>query len=338
MPRIVYDPTHAVCPSFEDPEWEFLRQSMVNAHPGVDPLTMEEAAQQMKDAWARENQRKVDAWNVQQQEDRAVQGEQERVARETEEARQAQQEVEAEEIRKEADRKKPKLNSFNQERQIEKWVEARPAAYALNKLSNLEYVELDYFTPRSCRDATADANRSASHDTLTFSQVGETFAMRPLAALRPSKHIRNDEELSWEDMMDAKNIMLHFMAKTGVWQEEHTVCIATFYVNLDCHPRKGQDNGKQALLLYQSRARREWFDALKRGEGFNLALIQEDLLRSLAEEVNNARQARENAARDREFEQVRFFAPPKSRNPLLNVPSRFSLTPPTPLHPPSIKR
>ena len=150
-----------------------------------------------------------------------------------------------------------------------------------------------------------DANKSASHDTLTFLQVGETFAMRPLAALRPSKHIRSDEELSWEDMMDTKNIMLHFMAKSGVWQEEHMVCIATFFVNLDCHPRKGQDNGKQALLLYQSHAQREWFDALKRGEGFNLALIQDDLLHSLAEEVNNARQARDNTARDREVEQVR---------------------------------
>ena len=129
MPRIVNDPTHAVCPSFEDPEWEFLRQSVVNAQPGVDPLTMEEAAQQMKDAWARENQRKVNAWNVQQQEDLAEQGERDRVVRETEEARQAQQETEAEEMRKEADRKKPKLNSFDQERHIEKWVEARPAAY-----------------------------------------------------------------------------------------------------------------------------------------------------------------------------------------------------------------
>ena len=37
MPRIVDDPTRAVCPSFEDPEWEFLRQSAVNAHQGDHP-------------------------------------------------------------------------------------------------------------------------------------------------------------------------------------------------------------------------------------------------------------------------------------------------------------
>ena len=80
MLRIVNNPTHAICPSFKDPEWEFLRQSVVNAHPGGNPLTMEEATQQMKDTWVRENLHKVDAWNVQQQEDLAEQGEQDRVA------------------------------------------------------------------------------------------------------------------------------------------------------------------------------------------------------------------------------------------------------------------
>ena len=150
----------------------------------------------------------------------------------------------------------------------------------------------------------ADTNKSVSHDTLTFVQLGDTFAIRPMAALRPSKNIRNDKELSWEEMMDAKTIMLHFMSKSGTWQAEHTVCVTTFYVNLDCHQRKEQTNGKQALLLYQSRAQREWFESLKRGIGFNLALIQDDLLRSLAEEVNSAIQDREKAIRDREFEQV----------------------------------
>ena len=304
MPRIVDDPTRAICPSFEDPEWEFLRQSMVNAHQGAHPLTPEEAAQQMKDAWARENQRKVDAWNIQMQQDLVEQGERDRITREAEEAQQARQQAEAEEMRKEADKKKPKLNPIDPDLFISKWIELRPSSYALNKLNNLEYVELDYFTSRGCREAMADTNKSVSHNTLTFAQLGDTFAIRPMAALRPSKNIRNDEELSWEEMMDAKNIMLHFMSKSGTWQAEHTVCVATFYVNLDCHQRKEQTNGKQALLLYQSRARREWFESLKRGVGFNLALIQDDLLRSLAEEVNSAIQDREKAIRDREFEQV----------------------------------
>ena len=298
---------------------------MVNAHQGIQPLLPEEAAQQMKDMWACENQHKVNAWNVQAQQDLAEQGEQDRIAREAEEAQQAQQEAEVEETRKEADKKKPKLNPIDPELLIVKWIELRPSSYALNKLSNLEYVELDYFTTRGCKDAMADTSKSVSHDTLTFTQLGDTFAIRPLAAVRPSKHIRNDEELSWEDMMDTKNVMLHFMAKSGVWQAEHTLCLATFYVNLNCHLRKGQKNGKQALILYQSCARREWFESLKRGVGFNLALIQDELLRSLAEEVNNAIQDRENANRDREFDLVRVHLSAKTKRLTNGPPPMFPL-------------
>ena len=127
MLRIVDDPTRAICLSFEDPEWEFLRQSMVNAHQGAHPLTLEEAAQQMKDAWARENQRKVNAWNIQTQQDLVEQGERDRITCEAEEAQQARQQAEAEEMRKEADKKKPKLNLIDPDLFILKWIELRPS-------------------------------------------------------------------------------------------------------------------------------------------------------------------------------------------------------------------
>ena len=85
MPRITVDPTRAVCPSFEDPEWEFLRQSMVGAHQGNQPLTTDAATLQMKEAWTRENERKVAAWNAQLEQDQAEQAEQDRQACEEEE-------------------------------------------------------------------------------------------------------------------------------------------------------------------------------------------------------------------------------------------------------------
>ena len=175
-------------------------------------------------------------------------------------------------------------------------MEARPALYAINKLNNLEYVELDYFTPKSCKEALADMNRLVNHDALTFMQQGDTFAMCPLVGMRPSKNIRSNEELSWEEVMDAKNVMLHFMVKSRVWPDEHAVSVATLYLNLDCHPRKGQKNRKAALILYQSHAHMEWFKALKHGECFNLALIKYNHLCSLAEEVNSTIQDRENTA------------------------------------------
>lgn len=98
----------------------------------------------------------------------------------------------------------------------------------------------------------ANTSKSVSNDTLTMAQLGDTFMIHPMVALRLSKNIRNNEELSWEEMIDTKKIMLHFMVKSGMWQAKHTVCVPTFYVKLDCHQRKEQKNGKQALLLYQS--------------------------------------------------------------------------------------
>ena len=288
MPRILEDPTRAICPNFEGAEWEFLRQPLIDAHLGDQPLTLDEVTQRMKAAWSRENDRRIIAWNAQLEEDRAEQEEQGRVAQEEEDARLALQEREAEEQRKEAEKKKPKLHPFDRKRSVGTAIQPRPASYALNKISSLEYIELDYFTERGCRLANADTPKSISHDTLAFTQIEDTIAIRPLAAMRPSKHIRSDEELSWEDFMDAKNSMLSFMEESGVWPEEHAKSLANFFFELELHPRKWKANGKKTLIIYQSCVRRAWFDALKRNKGFNIELIEEDLLRSIAEELSNS--------------------------------------------------
>ncbi|KAI9465201.1 hypothetical protein BJY52DRAFT_1209627 [Lactarius psammicola] len=198
MPRILNDPTQAVSPNFEGPEWEFLRQAIIKTHLGNIPLTAEEAARQLREAWTKDNDTRVAAWNVQLEKDQAERDKRDRQAREVEEARRAKLENE--------------------------WIEPRPAPYALNKINNLEYVELDYFT-----------------------------------ALRPSKNIRNDGDLSWEEMLEAKTVMLHFMAQFGLWPTAHAVTLKAFFVALERHPR-----------------RREWFHALARNEGFNIELINDD--------------------------------------------------------------
>ena len=189
---------------------------------------------------------------------------------------------------------------------------ALSSAYnALNKLDSLEYIELDYFTMKGCRDAGVDADKSISHDTLTFMQLGDTFALRPLATQRPSKHIRRDEDLSWEEMLNAKNNMLHFMAKSKLWPPAHAEATAAFFLNLELHPRKLQKNGKRALMIYQGRVCCEWFDSLKRQEGFNIKLIQDELLHSYADELNDTIRDMENVTRDREIDQVIFRCCPR---------------------------
>ena len=151
-----------------------------------------------------------------------------------------------------------------------------------------------------------DSNKSISHDTLLFTQVSNTFVIWPTAAIQPSKHIQNDDYISWEDMIDGKNIMLHFMAKSGLWLDAHAASIVAFFFELEHHQRKDQKNGKLALLLYQSHVWCEWFDALKHGKGFNIELIKEDLLHACAEKVNENIRDRGNVIRDKEFKQVCF--------------------------------
>jgi hypothetical protein len=168
MPRILEDLTRAICPSFEGEDWDFLRQPMIDAHVGDQPLSAEEATQRMREAWTRQNKCKVAAWNEQLEQDRAEQEEQDWLAQEEEEVLHAQREREAEELHREAEKRKPKLNTFDRTRPVSEWIEPRPAQYTINKVNNLEYIELDYFTTRGCREASTDTNHAVSHDTLTF--------------------------------------------------------------------------------------------------------------------------------------------------------------------------
>jgi hypothetical protein len=284
MPPIIKDPTQAICPNFEGPEWTFLRQCIIGSHPGKIPLTTEEAARQMREAWTQDNDARITAWNAQFEKDRAEQAKQDKQAREAKEAERAQLEKEAEEQRRAAERSKPKLNSFDPTRHVSAWIPPRPAAYALEKINNLEYVELDYFT-----------------------------------ALRPSKNIRKDEELSWEEMLEAKNTMLHFMAQSGLWPKAHADSLVAFYVALERHPRRLMANGKTTLLLYQDRVRREWFHALECNEGFNIALISDCLIRNMADEVRDK-------IWQREIDQVRISWAPDRKLALT------STSPHSPLH------
>ncbi|KAH9006256.1 hypothetical protein EDB86DRAFT_2778825, partial [Lactarius hatsudake] len=252
MPRIIDDPTQMVCPNFEGPEWEFIRHC-VFAHHGNIPFMAEEAARQLRELWTRGYDVSVAAWNAQLEQDRAEQVDRGQQAYEVNEARRAELEKEAEEQRREAEKKKPRLNSFDPTRRVSDWIVPQPASYALNKIDNLEYVELDYFTDR-----------------------------------RPSRNVRNDEDLSWEEMLEAKNTMLHFMAQSGLWPTAHSESLKAFFVALEQHPRRLRVDGKEVLLVYQSRVRREWFDALARGGDFNIGLIKDDLVQNIADEVNDS--------------------------------------------------
>ncbi|KAF8952989.1 hypothetical protein BDZ97DRAFT_1680327 [Flammula alnicola] len=293
MPRLTVDPTTEICPAYEADDWATERQGLIAAHAGPVPLTDEAAVAQLRAIWQVLQTRKVTRWNQQLAEDQQAEDER----REDEERRRAELEKEEEERRKELERKKPKLNPFDRQRRVGDWIVPRPSAFALNKLQHLEYVELDYFTPKGCNQAHAEHEKTSNHDTFSITRVDDIVALQPISSLKPSKNIRRDEELTWDEMVMAKNTMLHFISKTNAWPEEHVHSLAAFYVILETHPMRLRDSyGSQIVMNYAGRVRREWFDALKRDEGFNLELINEDLMRSIADEVKDA--ARKDEIKD----------------------------------------
>jgi len=88
-------------------------------------------------------------------------------------------------------------------------------------------------------------------------------------------------------MVTAKNNMIHFMSKSKLWPQSHMECTAKFYVALETHPIRQTTYGNHIVIAYAGRARREWFDALKRDEGFNLAIIDPDLMKAVADKVKD---------------------------------------------------
>ena len=87
---------------------------------------------------------------------------------------QVQVDKEEDEKRKEIERKKPKINGFNPQCAVGGFIIPRPSAFTLNKLDALDYVELDYFTTRGCKNAH---ELMTSHNTYGLASLGDSLAL-----------------------------------------------------------------------------------------------------------------------------------------------------------------
>lgn len=81
-----------------------------------------------------------------------------------------------------------------------------------------------------------------------------------------------------------KNVMLHFMDLCD-WPQKHIQSLAHFYFNIKLKPMESCPNGKKMLIAYQARVWRQWHDDLSRGLGSNIAMINQKILSTVAEEV-----------------------------------------------------
>ena len=84
-------------------------------------------------------------------------------------------------------------------------------------------------------------------------------------------------------MSIGKTSFLIHISQAG-WPEDLVDVLSHFYIQLEMHEMRSRKHGEEILLIYQARVRLSWHDALKRGEGFDLSVINDKLLSAVSEE------------------------------------------------------
>ena len=251
--RITHNPHLDLLPDHAGPHYDDIRNLLVGTG-----MTVEQAIQSLDTSWTRSLEVRIQAWDQQVIDDTREQEDQRHLAQEQEDQQHAQLELEQENERKEAEKKKPKMNNFDKGSMVNNILLPRPSQYALRRLEDFDYVELWYFTQEGCADATQN-HRTQNEDTFGLTKVDEMVSLRPVSALRASKHALQDIDLTWRQMEIAKTILIQHLAKAH-WPEDSIMAIAQFFMNLEVHPYRLQAYGEQALMAYQARVRREWHD------------------------------------------------------------------------------
>jgi len=168
---------------------------------------------------------------------------------------------------------------------IDDFLMPRPSSYALRKLKDFEYVELYYFTQEGCVDALENQH-TMSEDTFGITKQDDMVQLRSISSIKASKNVVQDAELSWRQMSMGKTTLLANLPNAN-WPAKHVNALTEFFLQLEMHPVRNRPHGEKILILYQARARREWHDKLKLKQAFNVALINNGLLRSISDEVSD---------------------------------------------------
>ena len=186
--------------------------------------------------------------------------------------------------RLEAEQKRRKMNDFEEATMVSSYIAPCPSQYALCRLENFEYLELWYLMQEGCADA-AQHQHSQNDNTFRLTKMDDDIvALRQVSALRASKNVIPDANLSFRQMSIAKTALIQQMSKFQ-WPNKVITALAEFFTHLEVHPYRQREFGEQALLTYQARVRQSWHDTLKQNSAFNIALFNKDLLQSIYKEV-----------------------------------------------------
>ncbi|KAG1728987.1 uncharacterized protein EDB91DRAFT_1060262 [Suillus paluster] len=271
MDRILADPALEAQPNFESAAYAGWLNTLT-----IGGTTREDALVQMAEGWRIERQECIDLWQQQSEADARAQWDREELNR-------AEKEAKEQEERREAEKKKPKINDFDTNTTVADVLIPRPSQFALQKIKNMEYVELWYFSPDGCCDAS-DNSRSSSEDAYGFAKVEGMVALKPVASFNASQKAPQDHDLSWWQFDLAKTSFLIHLEKCN-WPEKHQQALAMFFMLITNHEHRTRSRGEKTLLRYAGFICCEWHDRLTQNQGFNISIFNNVLYNTLSDDV-----------------------------------------------------
>ncbi|KAG1818049.1 uncharacterized protein BJ212DRAFT_1269565, partial [Suillus subaureus] len=185
--------------------------------------------------------------------------------------------------RVEVEKKKPKMNGFNNRASVGDTLAPHPSQYMTQKLNNFEYIELLYFSPDGCKEALCTACSVA--DDFSLTRVNDQLTIRPAYAFKASKAAIADHDLPFSTFLCSKNLFLMQLSKAK-WPQMHIDALLLFFWHLENHSIHNHSNlGDLVILHYALWVRQDWHDCLKQDEAFNIAIINKILLHSINKEL-----------------------------------------------------
>jgi len=165
----------------------------------------------------------------------------------------------------------------------------RPPTYAIERFRRFDYVPLWYFTEQGCQ--AADKDKTSHEDLWDVTRTSDNrLALRTASANRPSPNALTDEQLTWEQFMDANHLMCRWLIPAG-WKEDYAKVLSSFFWQIENHEDKGIPEGKETLLLYQAHTCRAWHDELRAGYFFNIAILDDKKMGTYRKEVDTKHNA-----------------------------------------------
>ena len=110
--------------------------------------------------------------------------------------------------------------------------------------------------------------RSGNDDAFGISRVGDTVALRQLSAVKASRNVIDDIDLTWREYEYGAGGIPPTCRECRLASKPHLIPREVFRLPREC-TLPIPLTWRKTLILYQARVCRDWYDKLKHNEGLN---------------------------------------------------------------------